>query len=134
MAKKRAMHFMYINSSHQVGFCYPAFFELVWLTLAPLNIYIICRSNIYMAPMYIYIYIYIYIYYIIREATIKPFLSNSLLIDKFNLKIYFKMLSRQIGLIHLFCSPLFTTSKAGTGFLFLSSSFCNHGHSNMHLL
>ena len=38
----------------KVVFSYPAFFELVWLTLAPINIYIIYRSNIYMAPIYIY--------------------------------------------------------------------------------
>ena len=39
-----------------------------------------------------------------EKQQIKLFLSNSLLIDKLNLKIYFKMLS-QIGLIYLFCSP-----------------------------
>ena len=29
LVEKRAMHFMQIISSHQVGFCYPVFFELV---------------------------------------------------------------------------------------------------------
>ena len=47
--------------------------------------------------MYIYLYIH-------KNQQIKLFLSNSLLIDKLNLKISFRML-RQIGLIHLFCSP-----------------------------
>ena len=32
------LHFMWIISSHQAEFSYPAFFELVWLTLAPINI------------------------------------------------------------------------------------------------
>ena len=40
-------------SSHQTDFSYPAFFKLLWLTLAPKNIYIIYRSSIYMAPIYI---------------------------------------------------------------------------------
>ena len=47
------LHFMWIISSHQAEFSYPAFFELVWLTLAPINIYIIYRSNIYMTPAYL---------------------------------------------------------------------------------
>ena len=35
-------------------FSYPIFFKLVWLTLAPVNIYIIYNwSTIYMAPKYI---------------------------------------------------------------------------------
>ena len=64
---------------------------------------------------------YIYILYII-------FLSNSLLIDKLNLKIPFKMLI-QIGLIHLaFVLPIY--HKAATGFLFLSSLFSSQGHTN----
>ena len=53
LAKKRAMYFIYIQiiSYHQAEFSYPAFFELVWLTLAPIihNIYIkhIHDANIY---------------------------------------------------------------------------------------
>ena len=39
-----------------------------------------------------------------REATNKTVFIKRLLIDKLNLKIYFKILS-QIGLIHLFFSP-----------------------------
>ena len=34
----KILHFMWITSSHQAEFSYPAFFELVWLTLAPINI------------------------------------------------------------------------------------------------
>ena len=49
--QKRAMHFMQIISSHQAEFSYPAFFELVWLTLAPIDIYITYRSNIYMTSL-----------------------------------------------------------------------------------
>ena len=37
----------------KTDFSYPAFFKLLWLTLAPKNIYIIYRSSIYMAPIYI---------------------------------------------------------------------------------
>ena len=29
-----------------------AFFKLVWLVLGPINIYMLYRSNIYMAPTY----------------------------------------------------------------------------------
>ena len=42
--------------------------------------------------------------YIYEKQQIKLFSSNSLLIDKLNLKIFRKILS-QIGLFHLFCSP-----------------------------
>ena len=80
---------------------------------------------------HIYIYIYIYIY-IIREATnkIKLFSSNGLLIDKLNQKISLKML-RQIGLIHLFCSPYLP--RGSIGFLFLSSIFSKQDHTNKQL-
>ena len=40
-------------SSNQTDFSYPASFKLARLTLAPKNIYIIYRSSIYMAPIYI---------------------------------------------------------------------------------
>ena len=52
LAKKRAMHFMYIISSHEAEFSQAVFFELVCLTLAAINIYRIYRSNIYMTPIY----------------------------------------------------------------------------------
>ena len=55
--------------------------------------------------LYTYIYIYIYFIYLkIYSYIAILFSSNSLLIDKLNLKISVKMLI-QIGLIHLFCSP-----------------------------
>ena len=40
------------DSYYQVQFSYTLFFELVWLTLAPINTYITERSNFYMAPIY----------------------------------------------------------------------------------
>ena len=47
---------------------------------------------------------YLHLIFNTREATNKTVFIKCLLIDKLNLKISFKML-RQIGLIHLFCSP-----------------------------
>ena len=59
------------------------------------------------------------------------FSSNSLLVDKLNLKISVKMLI-QIVLIHLFCSPYLPKgSYRISTFVF---PFSNQGHTNKHLL
>ena len=65
------------------------------MILAPINIYIIYRSNIYMAPKY--------------EKHIKN-ISKAFLINKLNQKITRKML-RQIGLIGLI-QPELSRGKA----------------------
>ena len=61
--------------------------------------------------------------YIYEKEQIKLFSSNTLLIDKLNLKFNRKMLS-QIGLIHLFCSPFFHEAGSSTTGLLQDFYFC----------
>ena len=64
-----------IISPHQADFFNPAFFKAGMIDFST-NIYIIYKSNIYMAPTYGY-----------EKEQIKLLLSKSFLIDKLNQKI-----------------------------------------------